>query len=264
MPDFQRVDRQRLAPDGQRGDLATTAREKDAQYANMPMVFCQALPTMKASAHRERTFGMRVACYLRTGATGRGQDRQRDEILRWLARNEEDQSEVEWYSDQGPSTAPDRPGFGRLQRDILDDRVKEVVLWKLGHIARRFKDVATTLASWCERGVKVVVVGEEIELSSEAGQGVSSLLRGLTKTETQFRRERQRAGITAARKRGVYPGRKRGTTKGKPAQALKLRDQGLTAKEIAEALGVSERTVFRYLGTKEEKKRPVAKKGAKP
>jgi DNA invertase Pin-like site-specific DNA recombinase len=217
---------------------------------------------MKMPASRVRAFGMRVACYLRSGTSGQSHDRQRDEILRWLARNEDGgQREVEWYSDQGAGAAPDRPELDRLQRDIREERVKEVVLWKLGHIARRFRDVATTLAAWCERGVKVVVVGEEIELSSEAGQGVSSLLRGLTKTEARFRRERQRAGIAAAKKRGVYPGRKRGTTKGKPAQALELRDQGLTAKEIAEALGVSERTVFRYLGTKEEKKRPVARKG---
>src|SRR5262245_5656528 len=108
---------------------------------------------------------MRVACYLRSGKSG-SHDRQRDEILRWLGQNEDGQREVEWYSDQGPSTARDRPELDRLQQDIRNDRVKEVVFWKLDHIARRFNDVAATLASWCERGVKVVVVGEEIELSS--------------------------------------------------------------------------------------------------
>lgn len=218
------------------------------------MVFCQAASYNEVVSREEGPWALKVACYLRSGTSGGNRDRQRDEILRWLSHNEQNPREVEWYSDQGPSAAPDRPELLRLQRDILDDRVKEVVLWKLGHIARRFRDVATTLASWCERGVKVVVVADGIELSSEAGQGVSSLLRGLTKTEAQFRRERQRAGIARAKKRGVYPGRKRGTTKGKPAQALELRDQGRTAKEIAETLGVSERTVFRYLGTKVEKK----------
>ena len=46
----------------------------------------------------------------------------------------------------------------------------------------------------------------------------------------------------------MYKGRKPGTTKSKPDRAKELKDKGLTAAEIATALGVSERTVFRYLG----------------
>jgi hypothetical protein len=45
---------------------------------------------------------------------------------------------------------------------------------------------------------------------------------------------------------GVYHGRQqKGTTKGKPARARQLRDQGLSVWEIAQALAVSDRTVFR-------------------
>ncbi|MEL0095664.1 MAG: helix-turn-helix domain-containing protein [Planctomycetaceae bacterium] len=69
----------------------------------------------------------------------------------------------------------------------------------------------------------------------------------LGRDEGEARKERQRAGIEAAKAKGVYIGRQPGTTKAKPKRAIQLRDQGLTAKEIAQALGVSERTVFRYL-----------------
>jgi len=50
-----------------------------------------------------------------------------------------------------------------------------------------------------------------------------------------------------AKARGVYRGRQRGTTKARPERARALRERGLTLPEIAKALGVSERTVFRYL-----------------
>ena len=50
-----------------------------------------------------------------------------------------------------------------------------------------------------------------------------------------------------ARKKGVYTGRLKGTTKGKPERARALKDQGLTITEIANAMAVSKRTVFRYL-----------------
>ena len=53
--------------------------------------------------------------------------------------------------------------------------------------------------------------------------------------------------IEAAKERGVYQGRKPGSTKAKPARARELRDRGLRDREIAEALGVSRRSVQRYL-----------------
>ena len=71
---------------------------------------------------------------------------------------------------------------------------------------------------------------------------------GLAEIELEYRQERQAAGIRVARERGVYSGRKKGTTKGKPERAQQLRHRGLSVSEIASALDVSERTVFRYLG----------------
>ena len=50
-----------------------------------------------------------------------------------------------------------------------------------------------------------------------------------------------------AKKAGKYQGRKVGTTKDTPERALKLRAQGLNAKEIAKSMGVSRNTAFVYL-----------------
>ena len=75
---------------------------------------------------------------------------------------------------------------------------------------------------------------------------VASVMFGLAEIELEYRRERQSAGIRVATARGVYTGRKKGTTKGKPNRAEQLRKRGLAIPEIANALSVSERTVFRY------------------
>jgi DNA invertase Pin-like site-specific DNA recombinase len=85
-------------------------------------------------------------------------------------------------------------------------------------------------------------------VNGSVGRMIAALLLGLAEIEWEFRKERQQAGIAVARKKGVYKGRKPGTTKGQPERAMELRDKGLTAAEIATALGVSERTVFRYIG----------------
>jgi DNA invertase Pin-like site-specific DNA recombinase len=103
------------------------------------------------------------------------------------------------------------------------------------------------LADWAERGLKIVVVTQQIELSGAVGRMIAALLLGLAEIELEYRAERQAAGIDLAKKKGVYKGRKAGTTKAKPDRARELRDRGLRNDEIAEALDVNKRTVLRYL-----------------
>lgn len=198
---------------------------------------------------------MTVACYLCSAAPIRSR------VRRWLGENAIDPADVEWYTD--PAAAPDRPALDRLERDIASGRVTTVVLWRLSALVTRFRALLVVLASWRERGVRVVAVSQQIDLGPDA-RGVAPLLRALAETEAEFRRERQRRGIAAAKARGVYPGRKRGTTKEQPRRALALRGKGYTVAEVAAALGVSERTVFRYLGQSDGTNGTVAKKGARP
>ena len=106
-----------------------------------------------------------------------------------------------------------RPAFDRLQKAIFAGTVKTVVVWKLDRISRRQRDGVNLLADWCERGVRVVAVTQQIDLSGAVGRMVASVLFGLAEIESEYRRERQAAGIAEAKERGVYRGRERGTTK---------------------------------------------------
>jgi DNA invertase Pin-like site-specific DNA recombinase len=80
-----------------------------------------------------------------------------------------------------------------------------------------------------------------------AGKMLAAVLLGIAEMEQETRRERQRAGIALAKRRGVYKGRQPGTTKGDPERARVLSAKGNSIAEIARALGTSERTVRRYL-----------------
>ena len=88
---------------------------------------------------------------------------------------------------------------------------------------------------------------QQIDLQGTVGRLVASVLFGLAEIEQEYRRERQAAGIAVAKQKGVYRGRQQGTTKASPTRAQALHLRGFTVPEIATALGISPRTVFRYL-----------------
>jgi DNA invertase Pin-like site-specific DNA recombinase len=190
-----------------------------------------------------------IACYLRVSSRTQKTDSQKAEIEQWLIRHGHNPATVQWFEDKETGKTLKRPAFDRLQTAIFDGNVKMVIVWKLDRISRRLKDGINTLASWCERGVRVVSVTQQIDLNGAIGSMLAGVMFGLAEIELEYRRERQAAGIKLARQRGVYQGRQRGTTKAKPQRAKELRERGLTVPEIAQALGTSERTVFRYLMT---------------
>ncbi len=190
----------------------------------------------------------KIAAYCRVSHRSQKHDSQRAEIQKWLDDNGIDPKQVEWYLDKETGKTLDRPEFDRLQADIFKGKVKMVVLWKLDRLSRRLKDGVNVLADWCDRKLKVVVITQQLELNGAIGRTIAALMLGLAEIELEYRKERQQAGIKVAQEKGVYKGRKPGTFKSKPNRAKRLRDKGLTAQEIASSLGVSERTVFRYLG----------------
>lgn len=188
---------------------------------------------------------MATAVYIRTSTTGQNKAGQKREIERWLSGH--NMENVRYYVDAKSGDNLQRPGFEQLQKDIFSGEVDTVVCYKLDRLSRSLRDGINTLVSWIESGVRVVSVTQQLDFSGATGQLVASVLFSVAQMEQETRRERQAAGIAAAKAEGKYSGRKAGTTKAKPARAAVLRERGLSDGEIATAMGVSRRTVQRYL-----------------
>ena len=190
-----------------------------------------------------------VACYCRVSSRHQRNASQRSEIEKWLEGNGIELSSVQWFEDTETGKTLSRPAFDRMQKNIFDGIIKTVVVWKLDRISRRQREGINLLADWCDRGIRIVIVTQQIDLNGIVGRMIASVLFGLAEIELEYRRERQDAGISVAKNRGIYKGRKKGSTKAKPIRAEELKNRGLTVSEIANALSVSRRTVFRYLKT---------------
>ncbi len=55
------------------------------------------------------------------------------------------------------------------------------------------------LDDWCERGLKIVVITQQIELNGAVGRMIAAVMLGLAEIELEYRRQRQMAGIEVAR-----------------------------------------------------------------
>jgi DNA invertase Pin-like site-specific DNA recombinase len=190
---------------------------------------------------------MPAAVYVRVSSPkGQKTDSQRAELEAWLKRHRH--KAVTWFEDRDSATNLQREAFQKLQAAIFAGQIDTVVVWKLDRLARSLKEGVNVLADWCKRGVRVIAITQQIDLSGPVGHLIASLLFGIAEIELQHAKERQAIGIALARKRGIYTGRRSGTTKATPARARALKKQGLTIAEIGQALGVKERTVYNYLG----------------
>lgn len=190
---------------------------------------------------------MSIAVYIRVSSNTQKTDSQKAEISTWLKAHGHDLSKVLWYEDFETGATMKRKEFQMLSEAIFAGRVKTVVVWKLDRLARSMKEGINVISSLCEAGVRVISITQNIDLSGTVGHLVAGVLFGIAEIERQHIRERQAAGISAAKEKGVYTGRKSGTTKGKPERAKQLKGQGLKNEEIAQALNVSKRTVSNYL-----------------
>jgi DNA invertase Pin-like site-specific DNA recombinase len=188
-----------------------------------------------------------VAVYLRVSTHQQNATAQRAEIKKWLKGHGHKPSKVKWFEDKESGKTLIRPGFDKLQKAIFNGEVKTVVVWKLDRLSRSQRDGINLLAELCDRGVRVVSVTQQLDLSGATGRLVAGVLFGIAEMELENIRERQAAGIAQAKKGGVYRGRKSGTLKANPKRANVMRSRGLKIHEIASAMEVSTATVKRYL-----------------
>jgi DNA invertase Pin-like site-specific DNA recombinase len=97
-----------------------------------------------------------------------------------------------------------------------------------------------------EKGVHFKSLTNSIDTTTAAGRFFFHVMTSLAEMERELIVERTRAGLAAARKRGRVGGRKRLMTPSKVKSANKLLKDGQPPREVADNLGVSIPTLYRW------------------
>lgn len=143
----------------------------------------------------------------------------------------------------------DRPELTRLLDEILRPG-DTLVVWKLDRLARSLKHLIETAEMLKGRGIGFVSLTDAIDTASPGGMLVFHVLGAIAEFERALIRERTKAGLAEARRRGRKGGRPKGMTpKDVAAARAMLKVEDVTAAEVAKRFGVSRGTLYRHLGS---------------
>jgi DNA invertase Pin-like site-specific DNA recombinase len=187
---------------------------------------------------------MRAVCYLRVSRDDQRSDLQTDE-LRELVKRRGWKLEHE-FSDEGISGASDRrPGFRAMMEAARRRRFDVLVVWKGDRLYRSLSHFVYTLDELHALGIAYVSCTESFDSTTPMGKAMMQMAAVFAEYERANLRERTRAGLAAARRRGARLGRPRRHID--PELVVRLRAAGMPWAAIAGELEVSERTLFRAL-----------------
>ena len=144
-------------------------------------------------------------------------------------------------------TASGRSRAGRSELETLLDFLQPgdvLTVVKLDRLGRSTRDVLNLVHDLETRGASLRVLEPEIDTSKPEGRIILTTLAMVAEMELAFFKERQRAGIEAAKARGAYNGGKRSVYRDRVQQ---LKAAGAGATEIARQLGIGRATVYKVL-----------------
>ena len=153
------------------------------------------------------------------------------------------------FEDRGISGAQrTRPGLSQALQALQEGDL--LVVWRLDRLGRSLGDLIDLVTSLKAKGCGFKSLTEAIDTSTPGGELVFHVFGAMAQFERALTIERTRAGLIAAKQRGVKLGRKRSLTDSQVKHASKLIEAGERPQAVAQSLGVSRSTLWRALAVR--------------
>jgi DNA invertase Pin-like site-specific DNA recombinase len=142
-------------------------------------------------------------------------------------------------------------GQERRQRETLMRAARRreldaIVVWRLDRWGRSLADLVSTLHELHELGVGFISLSEALDFTTPTGRAMAGMLAVFAEFERGILRERVKAGIAEARRRGTRHGRP--PTVAHQGEAVRqLAADGLSKSAIGRQLGIGRTSVRRLL-----------------
>ena len=154
------------------------------------------------------------------------------------------------FKDDGLSGATTkRPALLRCLKKL--EHGDTLIVWKLDRLGRSLRDLITMLDDLKHRGVKFRSLTEAIDTETPTGRAMWQMIGVLAELERSLISERTRAGVKAAKGRGMKFGRKRKLTLQQVDHACDLlgKRNPPSRDEVAALFNVNRTTLYRALAS---------------
>jgi DNA invertase Pin-like site-specific DNA recombinase len=123
-----------------------------------------------------------------------------------------------------------------------------LVVWRLDRLGRALGQLIALMNTLHERGIGFQSLVEAIDTTTPTGQFFFQVTGAFAELERNLMRERTKAGLASARRRGRKGGRRKAIDPKTFAMALQLYEaQTSSVQSICARLGIAKRTFYRYL-----------------
>lgn len=122
-----------------------------------------------------------------------------------------------------------------------------LIVWKLDRLGRSLSHLIATLSDLQNHGVAFRSLSEEIDTTTAAGRMQMHLLGALAEFERELIVERTKAGLAAAKRRGIKPGPKGKLNDLQITDPRAQIEAGETVRHVARVLKVVPSTLYRAL-----------------
>ncbi len=188
----------------------------------------------------------KVAIYARVSTQDQDPGLQLSEVHRYI--QDRGWTVYHEYVDIGHSGAKDnRPELNKLMAEAKRRRFDTVLVWKFDRFARSVKHLVNSLYEFKALGIDFVSLTEGIDTSTPLGEAMFSIIGAMAQLERDLIRERVTAGMRRAKEKGKALGRPKKEID--TGELIRLKKSGLTMREIANTLKVSEASLYRLNGT---------------
>lgn len=152
------------------------------------------------------------------------------------------------FEDQVSGAVAERPGLSQALKTVGAGDV--LVVWKLDRLGRSLSHLIAVIQDLGDRGAGFRSLSENIDTTTAGGRLVFHMMGALAEFERALIGERTRAGIAAAKTRGVHVGRRKALTPAQISHARMLIERGESPSVVARTLNVGRSTLYRALEQK--------------
>ena len=138
-----------------------------------------------------------------------------------------------------------RAGFCNAMAALKDGDT--LIVWRLDRLARSMRDLTNTIETLHERGIAFQSISEKFDVSSAFGELALHILGAIAHFERELIAERTRAGMIAAKERGVKFGRPRAIDENMLRKASTMVADGRRIPDVAKSIGVGTSTLYKCL-----------------